>query len=84
MTGGCWSSVTGRIKRLSPTPPIVKPHNDLPWNIRKFVHNQLGRFNFSDDLRLVEPWSKSNWSHTDLPRLKEGLVGGQVSRQLFI
>ncbi|XP_075225894.1 dipeptidase 1-like [Lycorma delicatula] len=52
-------------------------HNDLPWNIRKFVHNQLGQFNFSWDLRQIEPWSKSNWSHTDLPRLRAGLVGAQ-------
>ncbi|BET03243.1 Dipeptidase [Nesidiocoris tenuis] len=52
-------------------------HNDLPWNIRKFVHNQLGRFNFSDDLTQIDPWSKSNWSHTDLPRLKAGMVGAQ-------
>jgi membrane dipeptidase len=53
-------------------------HNDLAWNIRKFLHNQLGKFNFSEDLRQVEPWSKSNWSHTDLPRMKAGLIGAQV------
>ncbi|KAL1129126.1 hypothetical protein AAG570_013657 [Ranatra chinensis] len=52
-------------------------HNDLAWNIRKFLHNQLGKFNFSEDLRMVEPWSKSNWSHTDLPRMKAGLIGAQ-------
>jgi len=55
-------------------------HNDLPWNIRKFVHNQLMYFNFSADLTTVEPWSKSNWSQTDLPRLRKGMVGAQVSR----
>lgn len=54
-------------------------HNDLPWNIRKFVHNQLMYFNFSADLTTVEPWSKSNWSQTDLPRLRKGMVGAQVS-----
>ncbi|XP_039284752.1 dipeptidase 1 isoform X3 [Nilaparvata lugens] len=57
--------------------PLIDGHNDLPWNIRKFVHNQLSNLNFSLDLRQVEPWSKSNWSHTDLPRLREGLVGAQ-------
>ncbi|XP_067009090.2 dipeptidase 1 [Anabrus simplex] len=25
----------------------------------------------------VEPWARSNWSHTDLPRLKKGMVGAQ-------
>ncbi|CAG7723344.1 unnamed protein product, partial [Allacma fusca] len=53
-------------------------HNDLPWNIRKFVHNQIQDFNFSADLRKVEPWSRSTWSHTDLVRLQQGMVGCQL------
>ena len=53
-------------------------HNDLPWNIRKFVYNQILNFNFTSDLQKVEPWSRSNWSHTDLPRLRAGLMGAQV------
>ena len=54
-------------------------HNDLPWNVRKFVHNQILSFNFTADLEKVDPWARSNWSHTDLPRLKRGMVGAQVS-----
>ena len=53
-------------------------HNDLPWNIRKFIHNKLNTVNFTHDLRSVSPWSESPWSHTDLKRLKEGMVGAQV------
>jgi len=53
-------------------------HNDLPWNIRKFLKNQLREFRF-DDLRDTHPWSQSAWSHTDLRRLKEGMVAAQVS-----
>ncbi len=52
-------------------------HNDLPWNIRKFIHNQLHQVNFTYDLRNISPWSKSQWSHTDLNRLKQGRVGAQ-------
>ncbi|XP_068084343.1 dipeptidase 1-like [Anabrus simplex] len=52
-------------------------HNDLAWNLRKFVHNQLHRFNFSADLRQVPPWATSSWSQTDLPRLREGMLGAQ-------
>lgn len=52
-------------------------HNDLPWNIRKFVHNRLRDFNLNMDLRTILPWSKSPWSQTDLPRLKQGMIGGQ-------
>ncbi|PNF37626.1 Dipeptidase 1 [Cryptotermes secundus] len=55
----------------------IECHNDLPWNIRKFVHNQLRDFKFNEDLRSVAPWSKSAWSHTDLLRLRRGMVGGQ-------
>ncbi|XP_024080823.1 dipeptidase 1-like isoform X2 [Cimex lectularius] len=65
------------VRRILTEVPLIDGHNDLPWNIRKFVHNQLGKFNFSEDLRDVEPWSRSNWSHTDLPRLKAGQVGAQ-------
>ncbi len=53
-------------------------HNDLPWNIRKFVHSKLSNVNFSQDLREIEPWSLSKWSHTDIPRLVQGGLGGQV------
>ncbi|XP_049779478.1 dipeptidase 1-like [Schistocerca cancellata] len=57
--------------------PLIDGHNDLPWNIRKFVHNQLRDLNLAEDLRDVEPWSRSPWSHTDLMRMRAGLVGGQ-------
>ncbi|KAJ9595138.1 hypothetical protein L9F63_013565, partial [Diploptera punctata] len=50
-------------------------HNDLAWNVRNFVHNQLQRFNFSADLRTVAPWSNSAWSQTDLPRMQQGMLG---------
>ncbi|XP_015367405.1 PREDICTED: dipeptidase 1-like [Diuraphis noxia] len=65
------------VRRILEEVPLIDGHNDLPWNIRKFVHNQLMYFNFSADLTTVEPWSKSNWSQTDLPRLKKGMVGAQ-------
>ncbi|XP_026476013.1 dipeptidase 1-like, partial [Ctenocephalides felis] len=52
-------------------------HNDLPWNIRKFSHNLLRDLDLDTDLRNVAPWSRSRFSHTDLPRMREGHVGGQ-------
>lgn len=60
---------------------ICSRHNDLPWNIRKFLKNQLREFRF-DDLRDTHPWSRSAWSHTDLRRLKEGMVAAQVSAMI--
>ncbi|XP_063241614.1 dipeptidase 1-like [Bacillus rossius redtenbacheri] len=65
------------VRRLLRDVPLVDGHNDLPWNVRKFVHNQILGFNLSADLRRVEPWSRSNWSHTDIPRLRRGMVGAQ-------
>ncbi|XP_039438614.1 uncharacterized protein LOC120419844 isoform X1 [Culex pipiens pallens] len=63
--------------QLLDTVPLIDGHNDLPWNIRKFLHNQLNEFRFDDDLRQILPWSKSVWSHTDLQRLKRGRVAAQ-------
>ncbi|XP_047004681.1 dipeptidase 1-like [Schistocerca americana] len=65
------------VRRLLTDSPLVDGHNDLPWNIRKFLKNQLRDFPFQEDLRRVSPWSRSSWSHTDLPRLKEGMVAAQ-------
>ncbi|XP_069997711.1 dipeptidase 1-like [Penaeus vannamei] len=57
--------------------PLIDGHNDLPWNIRKFMHNKLHSFNFTAELKKLRPWSRSSWSHTDLPRLRRGMVGAQ-------
>lgn len=59
---------------------VTTRHNDLPWNVRKFMHNKLHAFNFTAQLNKMRPWSRSAWSHTDLPRIKKGLVGAQVRR----
>ncbi|KAJ8684159.1 hypothetical protein QAD02_019951 [Eretmocerus hayati] len=69
-----------KVRQLLSEVPLIDGHNDLPWNIRNFVHNQLADFEFNTDLRQVTPWSKSAWSQTDLPRLREGMVGGQPQR----
>lgn len=56
--------------------PLIDGHNDLPWNLRKFVHNKLTALNLSS-IESEEPWSKSKWSHTDISRLRKGLLGAQ-------
>ncbi|CAG9099284.1 unnamed protein product [Plutella xylostella] len=63
--------------RLLHDTPLVDGHNDLPWNIRKFLHNKIKDFRFDEDLRTISPWATSSWSHTDLPRLKQGRVAAQ-------
>ncbi|CAH0689643.1 unnamed protein product [Chilo suppressalis] len=64
-------------ERLLHDTPLIDGHNDLPWNIRKFLHNRLKDFRFDEDLRTISPWATSSWSHTDLPRLKQGRVAAQ-------
>merc|ERR1719491_2419235 len=60
--------------------PLVDGHNDLPWNIRKFIHNKLNTVNFTHNLKYIDPWAKSRWSHTDIGRM----VGGQIGCQLWV
>ncbi|CAH4039000.1 unnamed protein product [Pieris brassicae] len=66
-------------KQILEEVPLTDGHNDLPWNIRKFLRNQINEFELDTDLTQVEPWSISKYSHTDLPRLRQGMVGAQVS-----
>jgi len=55
-------------RRVLTTTPLIDGHNDLPWQIR-----------ISDDPRNVSAFDlRSPTSlHTDLPRLREGMVGAQ-------
>ncbi|XP_043669071.1 dipeptidase 1 isoform X2 [Vespula pensylvanica] len=63
-------------RRILRDVPLIDGHNDLPWNIRKFLKNQLRGFRF-DDLSDIRPWSGNAWSHTDLRRLRKGMVAAQ-------
>lgn len=56
--------------------PLIDGHNDLPWTIYTLEKNQLSNFNFDSDLTANPKWQISS-SHTDLPRLRKGKLGGQ-------
>ncbi|XP_063866692.1 dipeptidase 1-like [Scylla paramamosain] len=64
-------------RSLLASSPLIDGHNDLAWNVRKFLHNKLRSFNLSSDLTKEKPWRNSPFSHTDLPRLREGQVAAQ-------
>ena len=55
-------------RRLLASTPLVDGHNDLPWTIRESADGRL------EDYELVTRRSSGD---TDLPRLREGLVGAQ-------
>jgi membrane dipeptidase len=58
-----------RAKRVLSTTPLVDGHNDLPWAIREATAAPHDVEAY--DLRKKAP------GHTDLERLKKGMVGGQ-------
>ena len=49
--------------------PVVDGHNDLPWALREQVDYDLDRRDIAEDQHAH--------LHTDLPRLRQGGVGGQ-------
>lgn len=58
-----------RAKRVLRQTPLIDGHNDLPWRIRQ---DSIARGNVDEyDLRKRTP------GHTDLDRLKKGMVGAQ-------
>ncbi|XP_065348601.1 dipeptidase 1-like isoform X1 [Cloeon dipterum] len=65
------------VRRILKETPLIDGHNDFPWNLRSFLHNSFKELDFASDLRNIAPWSNTNWSHTDLPRMRSGLMGAQ-------
>lgn len=57
--------------------PLIDGHNDLPHNLYSILGNQLDKFKFDSDLTKDPVWGTSNFTHTDLPRLRTGKVGAQ-------
>ncbi len=55
--------------------PVVDGHNDVPEQIRARFDNDLSRFDFRDTTKTGT--TDHIAMHTDLTRLKKGMVGGQ-------
>lgn len=61
-----------RVARILREVPLIDGHNDLPWQYRERVKNQLSRIDLrQDQSKLDKPL------HTDIPRLRAGLLGAQ-------
>jgi membrane dipeptidase len=56
-----------RAARLHRDAPVIDGHNDLPWEIREKTGGDLSR---------MDPRSSLPEQHTDVPRLRQGGVGG--------
>jgi membrane dipeptidase len=53
--------------------PVIDGHNDLPWALRKSALSETGALNPT----RTDIAGRVGFTHTDLPRLAEGGVGGQ-------
>jgi membrane dipeptidase len=70
----CTSTLTEdeRVTRVLKQTPLIDGHNDMPGRYRSRVRNQLEKLDLSADLTLLD-----QPTHTDIPRLRKGMVGGQ-------
>lgn len=57
-----------RAKALHAKSPLIDGHNDLPWQIRRKANRDVWAMD------IAEPQPDL---HTDIPRLREGMVGAQ-------
>jgi membrane dipeptidase len=61
-----------RVDRILREVPLIDGHNDLPWQYRERVNNQLSKLDIRQDQSKLEPSL-----HTDIPRLRQGRLGAQ-------
>jgi membrane dipeptidase len=61
-----------RARRILREVPLVDGHNDLPWELRQRVGNHLDQLDLAKDTSHFEKPMM-----TDIPRLKQGGLGGQ-------
>lgn len=57
--------------------PVFDGHNDTPGQLRSRLGNRINDFDFTDTTTLVEAGGERGVMHTDLTRLKAGMVGAQ-------
>jgi len=66
-----------RAKEILEKNPVIDGHNDFVMGLRDLLHNDLRRFNFDSNLTSDPLWADYWANHVDLPRIREGRLGGQ-------
>lgn len=61
-----------RVHAILADTPLIDGHNDIPWQYRQRAGNHLDGLDLAADLTKLD-----NPTHTDIPRLRAGRVGGQ-------
>ncbi|XP_059478482.1 dipeptidase 1-like [Neocloeon triangulifer] len=64
-------------ERVLESVPLVDGHNDLAMNIRNKAAGQLANVDLSQNLTNHPLWVGCGNCHTDIPRLRAGMVGAQ-------
>ncbi len=67
------AALVEQAKRILKEVPLIDGHNDVPWQYKDRVQNHLDRIDLSRSTAGLTPRPM----HTDIPRLRAGLVGGQ-------
>ena len=70
--GAQTDAVAARVDRILREAPLIDGHNDLPEQYDERVKNHLAKIDIRQDQSKLTPPL-----HTDIPRLKQGRVGGQ-------
>jgi membrane dipeptidase len=60
-----------RVDKVLAKTPLIDGHNDLPWQVRERYELDVSKFPFREGTSQLDPPM-----HTDLPRLRQGGVGG--------
>ena len=65
-------AVAARIDRILKEVPLIDGHNDLPYQYEERAEDHLAQIDIRQDQSKLTPPL-----HTDIPRLRQGRVGGQ-------
>ena len=67
-----FAQTDARVERILREVPLIDGHNDLPWQYRERTKNRVAEIDLRlDQSKLEKPL------HTDIPRLRKGLLGAQ-------
>jgi membrane dipeptidase len=66
-----------RVALILKKTPLIDGHNDLPWEIRERFHSQVSMIDLSRDTATLPIPPDGAALMTDIPRLRQGMVGGQ-------
>src|SRR6059058_6549638 len=69
---GQTSAVSARIDGILREVPLIDGHNDLPYQYQERVKDHLAQIDIRQDQSKLTPPL-----HTDIPRLRQGKIGGQ-------